>query len=147
MKYYSLICGDKEYKLRIASKQHADLDLIFKDKGGFFKFITSEDGLSDCNDVFKKIVPIAARTFADENGKLDAKNIGDLFDALVDENDWGVEEFIGAIIGICEVSCFFPKGSTAEMAAEKSLTEREREKRKQMRLKALEAQEDAPSPN
>lgn len=115
MKYYSLQVGEKEIKLRITARYHAELDKMLG--GKFLKIMQDNDTLLNAMDMAEKIIFIGAKGI-EQDGKVvythDA--INNIIDELVDEG-WSTEDFIALIVNVGEVSGFLPRGSN-EKAAE-----------------------------
>lgn len=123
MKYYSLTVGDKEIKLRITARHHAELDQLLG--GKFLKVMQDNDTLLNAMDVAEKIIFVGAKGIEQEN-KVEYTHAAcnQVIDELVDDG-WSTEDFIKLIVKVGEVSGFLPQGSE-EKAMEMAKAEREK---------------------
>lgn len=122
MNYYSLEINGNEYKLRITSRLHAELDMKFSGNGGFMAALSDSDTMMNQNAIFKKLIPTALKPFTD-NPKLDAD---EAYDQLVDDG-WKIEEFMALTMGVAEVSGFLTEGTEADLRTEIAKAKAERE--------------------
>ncbi len=115
MNHYQLVFEDKTYKLRIRTRDHADLSIRLGES-----FMTMFSDQTKAMDIFKTLphlLYVAMKPFEKENGKHSIDEIYDLIDRMVDAG-WSYEQFFELEMAIGEASGFFPKGTTAQMKAE-----------------------------
>lgn len=115
MNHHQMVFEDKTYKLRIRTRDHADLTIRLGES-----FLTMFSDQSKALDIFKTLPPllfVAMKPFENENGKHTMDDINDLIDRMVDAG-WSIEQFVELEMAIGEVSGFFPRGTTAQMKAE-----------------------------
>lgn len=126
MKYYSLNVGDKEIKLRITARYHAELDKLMG--GKFLKVMQDEDTLLNAMEVAEKVIFVGAKGI-EQNDKVEYTHAAcnEIIDELVDEG-WSTDDFISLIVKVGEVSGFLPRDSMEKAEAMAKAQENEENK-------------------
>lgn len=128
MKYYSLNVGEKEIKLRITARYHAELDKLMG--GKFLKVMQDEDTLLNAMEVAEKVIFVGAKGIEqDDKVEYSHAACNEIIDELVDEG-WSSEDFILLIVNVGEVSGFLPRNSMEKAEAMVKAQEQENEESK-----------------
>lgn len=112
--YFELKAGGRELKLVIKSRDHATLDKALQGKN-IVECLSESRYSGDPMKLFVKMVPAASRFYEKENGgRITEDDAMDLYDAMIDEGK-RQGDIMEVVMGIGEVSGFFPAGTTEAM--------------------------------
>jgi len=105
MKHYNIRIDEKEYKIRIRTRDHETLDNLLG--GNFLQVVSDEKQMMDAMRIAHVMLYVGLR-WDPENGQHTLDECGDLIDCLVDQG-YSTEDFAKMVIEIGKVSGFFPQ--------------------------------------
>jgi hypothetical protein len=106
MDHYRLEFEDKTFKLRIRTRDHAELGKMLGDS--VIGILGDQNKAMDVFAYLPAILYVSLKPFAGEHGKYSYEGTCDLIDRMVDAG-WSTEQFVELVTKIAEVTGFFPK--------------------------------------
>lgn len=111
MKYHLITVDGRGLKLRITAKGQIELEKMLG--VGMLKAMQDEDKLLNSAEFVSKVLFVALKPFALEQGRYDMDACYDLYDKLVDDG-YTLQEFADMLTDICVESGLFPRAAVEE---------------------------------
>ena len=115
MDHYRLEFEDKTFKLRIRTRDHAELSKLLGDS--VIGILGNQNKAMDVFAYLPAILYVSLKPFSGEHGKYSYEGTCDLIDRMVDAG-WSTEQFVELVTKIAEVTGFFPKDAAKNIPQE-----------------------------
>lgn len=115
MDHYRLEFEDKTFKLRIRTRDHAELSKLLGDS--VIGILADQNKAMDVFAYLPAILYVSLKPFAGEHGKYSYEGTCDMIDRMVDAG-WSTEQFVELVTKIAEVTGFFPKDAAKNISQE-----------------------------